>query len=374
MSVWTRTYPATGTKALVAAGAIALVAPVVMAHHAAAPHFDQSKEVTLEATITKFELVNPHSYVYFTVPDPAGKPVQWRCEMAGRVSLQRNGWTEAAFPPGRKVTIKGAPARREANVCALESVIGADGREVKAGENLSKGVNPLATLGGANRATPRAARLANGQPNLSGLWLIVPGARGRGNGEGPNRTNYVMGSNGGVEATPAGLAAAKGYDPIYDNPSLKCEAANIFFGLGMNNHVNEITQANDAVVIKYGYMDLVRTVHLNTAVHPTNITPSRAGHSIGRFEGNTLVVDTVGFLPGVIVPQSGLMHSAAMHAVERFTVDNATGLLSRTYRGNDPRFLTSVYAGWDDLRLSDEPHTPYKCVELSGTNNVRQKP
>ena len=99
-------------------------------------------------------------------------------------------------------------------------------------------------------------------------------------------------------------------------------------------------------------MDLVRTVHLNTSAHPKNLTPSVAGHSIGRWEGDVLVVDTVGFAPGVLVPQSGLLHSAGMHAVERFSLDNAKGTLSRTYHAED---------------------TPYHCKELSGANNIRAK-
>ena len=373
MSVASHRHPAIERAALVAVGALAIFAPIVLAHHSAAPHYDMEKSVTLDATITKFELVNPHSYVYFTTPEPDGKPTLWRCELASRIALQRSGWTEGVFTPGAKLTIKGAPARREDHVCMLTSFVGSDGREVKRDEDFAKGVNPLATLADKNLSGARPAPLANGQPNLSGLWLIVPGARGRGDGEGPNRTGYVIGGNGGVEATAAGALVTRNYDPIFDNPALRCAAPNIFFALGMNSHVNEITQTRDSVIFKYGYMDLVRTVHLNTTVHPKNLKPSVAGHSIGTWEGDVLVVDTVGFAPGVLVPQSGLMHSAGMHAVERFSVDNAKGTLSRTYHAEDPLYLKSPYTGWDELRLSDEPYTPYHCKELSGANNIRAK-
>ena len=40
---------------------------------------------------------------------------------------------------------------------------------------------------------------------------------------------------------------------------------------------------------------------MNLKQHPPNVTPTRAGHSIGRWEGDVLVVDTVGFLPGILV-------------------------------------------------------------------------
>ena len=211
MRIASQRHPVKHTTALLVFGAMVVFAPAALAHHAAAPHFDSTKTVTLDATITKFELVNPHSYVYFTVPSPDDTPTLWRCELAARTALSRRGWTREVFAPGTKLTIIGAPARREANVCQLNAFVTADGREFERNANFSDGVNPLATLAEANRTTVRPARLPNGQPNLSGAWLHVPGSGGRGNGVGPNRTNYVRGGNGGVENTAAGLLAANDY-------------------------------------------------------------------------------------------------------------------------------------------------------------------
>ena len=45
-----------------------------------------------------------------------------------------------------------------------------------------------------------------------------------------------------------------------------------------------------------------RSIHVDMAKHPDQLTPSYAGHSIGHWEGNTLVVDTVGFAAGVLSP------------------------------------------------------------------------
>src|SRR3970282_744423 len=50
--------------------------------------------------------------------------------------------------------------------------------------------------------------------------------------------------------------------------------------------------------------------------------PSRAGHSIGRWEGDTLVVDTVGFAPGILA--GSVAHTDGLHVVERFTLDPET--------------------------------------------------
>ena len=103
------------------------------------------------------------------------------------------------------------------------------------------------------------------------------------------------------------------------------------------------------------------------------ITPSIAGNSIGNWEGDVLVVDTIGFKPGVLVPLTGLQHSAQMHAVERYTLDNTARTLTRDYRADDPLYLSDPFKGLDVMKMSDEPFTSYKCVELSGKNNIRPK-
>ena len=73
--------------------------------------------------------------------------------------------------------------------------------------------------------------------------------------------------------------------------------------------------------MEYG-AGLTRTVHMDLDAHPDDIAPSRAGHSIGRWDGDTLVVDTVGFEPGSLA--GSVPHSSALHIVERFTLNPAT--------------------------------------------------
>ncbi len=365
---------------------LAVAAGSALAHHSAAPHFDLEKTVELQATITKFEFVNPHGYVYFTV---AGTP--WRCELPARLALQRLGWTQDLFPAGRKITIKGAPARREENVCMLTSFVREDGREFSRTEVITD-ANPLAK----NVVASRPAQV-NGQPNLQGGWLAQagpggpgPNGKGKGKDKGGKGKGYKgdfkgkgdkgdfkgkgKGGPGGpsmVEMTAAGEAASKAYDQRFDDPALKCNPANILFGWTHDQHVNEIAQSKKEVTLKYGYMDFVRTIHLNQTEHPKKITPSTAGHSIGKWEGDVLVVDTVGFLRGVLIPISGVMHSAQMHVVERFSVSGDT--LTRTYRVEDPLYLKAAYTGSDVMSISREPYQKYNCVELSGKNNIRPK-
>ena len=170
--------------------------------------------------------------------------------------------------------------------------------------------------------------------------------------------------------TPAGAKAAESYDQRFDDPAVSCNPANIIFGWTHDQHVNEIAQKNDQIVLRYGYMDFERTINLN-ATHPQRIAPSTAGHSNGRWDGAVLVVDTVGFKPSVLIPIVGLMHSDQMRVTERFSLDSEGTTLTREYRAEDALYLASAYTGSDVMRRSPEPFVRYNCVELSGKNNQR---
>lgn len=86
--------------------------------------------------VTELKFANPHAYVYFTMADEQGKPVDGRCELGSRTALSRMGWTIDTIKPGEKVTIKGSPGRNEANVCIVNSFVRADGTEVGAHEQI----------------------------------------------------------------------------------------------------------------------------------------------------------------------------------------------------------------------------------------------
>jgi hypothetical protein len=345
---------------------------VANAHHSAAPHFDMSKSVEVSGTLTSFRFVNPHSYIYFDVAGATGQPVSWRCELPARTSLARLGWSESLFTVGRRVTIKGSPARREDNVCYLETLTTDDGQRYSREQAVSR-VEAVA-------AAPRAAVDAWGRANLAGLWVAQrrgpPGGGGPGGGP-PGGGRPGGGRPGGPPssdiATAAGQAATAAYDQRFDDPAVHCSPANIIFGWTHDENVNEIVQDKTTLTLKYGYMDLVRTIHLDQTQHPGKLQPSLGGHSIGRFEGNVLVVDTVGFAPGVLIPMSGLQHSQQLHVVERFSVDVAAGTLTREYRAGDALYLRSEWSGRDVMKASAEPFKAFACVELSGKNNQRPR-
>src|SRR5690606_33217586 len=125
---------------------------------------------------------------------------------------------------------------------------------------------------------------------------------------------------------------------------MRCETTSIIFDWTFDGPVNRITQNGDTITLQYGQLGFTRTIHMN-AEHPTNIEPSRAGHSIGRWENDVLVVDTVGFLPGVLNAQ--LLNSDALHVVERFSYDPERVAITRAYTAEDPKYFVGQVTGQD---------------------------
>src|SRR5581483_574850 len=100
---------------LLAAGLILIGTPAY-AHHGTGVSYDASKPITVKGTVTEFRYANPHPQLFFDVTDDKGAVVHWSGEFYPNPSqLVQGGWgrkrSEAALPPGAKVTITLAPSR-----------------------------------------------------------------------------------------------------------------------------------------------------------------------------------------------------------------------------------------------------------------------
>jgi hypothetical protein len=167
-----------------------------------------------------------------------------------------------------------------------------------------------------------------------------------------------------VKLTAAGQAAADALRkrPPSENPRLSCQATSILFDWVFDGAIGRITQSTNVIKMAYG-VGLTRTVQMNMTAHPANIKPSRAGHSIGRWDGDTLVVDTVGFLPGTLA--GNLPHSSKLHVVERFTLNPTTLELTRGIVAEDPDYFVDKYVDTDSVLPADAAFKVEACKELA---------
>jgi hypothetical protein len=366
---------------------VSLVPQLALAHHGGS-EYDMKTTVVFKGKLTRVDMINPHSWIYFDVAEKDGKVSHHRCEMRSVHVLRRSGWTKENFPVGQQITVEASPNRTDPDSCYLQTIVAADGTRMdRYGQYVKAPQGGIQEVRGPIAApkTDRPARRPSGEPNISGDWapvqLVMANARGTGGGLLPldKLADYKPGDRpavsfagarpgtgprlyGGIELTEAGEKAAADFKRE-DNPRFRCETTSIVFDWTFDGPVNRITQNKDTIVLEYGQLGLKRTVYMNMKEHPQAVKPSRAGHSIGHWDGDTLVIDTVGFSPGFL--NAPVHNSDKLHVIERFVLDPNKMALTRGYVAEDPLYLKGKYTGSDTILVADAPYNPGKCKELN---------
>jgi hypothetical protein len=109
-----------------------LPVPPATAHHSFAV-FDNETVVILAGTVTEFEWVNPHSWIYLTVADESGAARDWSVELGSISASTTAGWTSDTVKPGDAVTIEMNPLRDGARGGHLVTITLPDGAQLTSG-------------------------------------------------------------------------------------------------------------------------------------------------------------------------------------------------------------------------------------------------
>src|SRR5580765_2554139 len=105
------------------------------AHHSFAAEFDAQKPVTLEGTVVKWEMINPHGWITLAVPGPDGKTTEWMIETSNPNGLMRLGWSKRTLKFGDEITVEAFRAKDGSNTANAATVTLGDGRKVFAGSS-----------------------------------------------------------------------------------------------------------------------------------------------------------------------------------------------------------------------------------------------
>jgi hypothetical protein len=270
--------------------------------------------------------------------------------------LSRIGITPQLFKAGAKIRVTGSLSRLSPYMCFFESIELADGRTL----SVNEGPSQQAAQTNVSRRT-----------DIFGAWLLAP-IPGRST-SGPQPMMQQL--------TAAGEKAVAAYDPFKDDPVFRCDPVAIRRVWGAPSTPLEILKDGSDIVLHHEWMDVRRVIHMNMTAHPKDGKKTSLGHSIGRWDKDTLVIETANYAAGVLnqyveqpgQPTRGLLHSAALTSVERLHVDAARQRLvveidlvdSEFFKTPFPR--TTYEYGVSNLKIE-----PFKCSPEGPTGTIKK--
>jgi hypothetical protein len=307
----------------------ALIATVLLGAPASAHHsqsmFDTSQEILIEGTVARFDWVNPHMYLIVETVGPDGETALIEGEGLGITQALVDGLDRDALSPGTPVVMRANPNR------------GGWGKQVRILDVTTEDgeIHPFYT------ANARTLRLTPAE-SIEGRWA-------------PNRAalGAAFGALARFPVTPEGRAAQA--EMVADG---LCFVEPIPF-LAVLDEMRSIEIGDDEVVLHFDNTGdhVVRTVHMG-AEHPADVQPTRHGHSVGRWEGDTLVIDTIAFEPNPSGISGNVPSSPGKHTVERLTLMENRLRLRYEITVEDPVYLmapATLAQQWDhrpDLEFS----------------------
>ncbi len=240
------------------------------------------------------------------------------------------------------------------------------------------------TTEGKPAAASGVPRTADGKPDLSGVWQGGNGRRGTW-----EEANSGLGV-GGTGLDPSAPANPASQQVITTPAPYKPEAAarvlESFKKRGIDDPAGlclplgvprlalvglfpiQIVQTPTQIVILHEYMSVFRVIPLN-AEHRTDVAPTYMGDSVGRWDGDTLVVDVVNFNDKGWLTGTGTHHTDALHVTERYTrIDKDQ--IDYVVTMEDPNVFTEPWTVKTTLMLREGTHLQeYVCAE----NNVEME-
>ena len=325
--------------------ALALVFPVsgrVFAHHAVTVAYDTENLMSIEGEVIDIFWRNPHIVLTVERTLENGNTETWEAESGSTNSLQRIGIGRDIVSIGDHVSLFGAISRRGLNTMAAYTMILSSGIEVPLWPQRAARIGREIQLAPISEVAQERGSLE--ARSIYRVW---------------SRTGTGLASN--LPFTAAAMEARQDFDPLGDDPALQCIPPGM--PAMMNNpYPIEFAQDGENILLRLEEWDGVRTIHMASAASAEDQPATSYGYSVGRWEGNVLVVTTTRinepFFDDIGTPQS-----ENIEIVERFTLsDNENELsygviLTDAATFTEPATLTGVWF-WQP----GEEIKPFECA------------
>lgn len=339
-----------------------------IAHHSDAG-IDDLSEITLEGTVTEFRWRQPHVFLAVDVVED-GQAVNWDIQLIALNILSRQGWSRDSLVPGDEVVVTANPGFDGKPYAKLLSIVRADGSPVTVSPDAPEisdirtdsftgiwtsrrpaGVTPPERAGAPEPQAPPAP-LVNGVPCTTGFDCFF-------------RANLVL--------TEAGQAAMDVYDPLSaENPESTCvgrPTPSALVSAGGYLLQFDASDIDEKLIIRSEWFNEERTVWMDGRGHPDPSVTLQTGHSIGYWEGDTLVVDTRNFDDHRSPYQIGVPSGSQKHVVEKYRLNEDGRSMYAEFTLADPQFIAAPFTNSKTLWYS--PHLEFVGISCDIENTSR---
>jgi hypothetical protein len=294
-----------------------LPASVAVAHHSAAA-FNTQQEVKTIGTVVEYRFANPHVYIVLEVKNEDGSTRRVDVEAGAASVLVGLGFTKDSIKKGEVVTVVGNPGRKDpAGLVLGRELFRRDGTYI-----------PLNIASRSVYASAGATAFSAAASTIAGTWFS------------PSSEFFgYMGTAAKWPLTDKARAAMKAAGDPTATTQKDCIPIGVP-GVMFYPVANTITVRRDRVVMNVDWMGSERTIFLDGRQHPPAAQTSLHGHSVGRWDGDTLVVETTNFADHAMGLSTSAPSSAQKKVIERFRLgpDRRTLLYSGVV--DDPVYLS----------------------------------
>ncbi|MCU1339564.1 MAG: hypothetical protein JWO19_5145 [Bryobacterales bacterium] len=343
-------------------------------------NYENDKKVKLSGIVTRIDWVNPSAFFSVNVKDSTGTIAAWAVEIGNPLDLQKDGWKPTALRIGDMVTVEGIPARGPRRQAMATSVVVA-----RTGAKVFVPSNKKAV----KAASQPAPRWPDGHPRLG----PPPGKKGYWGT--PSSTVLVENTGVAIPMNRDGLLAnitdsdkvapfqpwAKAVYEYRQRTLFKDDPYNRCIPPGGARHFQnsygfqfiEQPEVGRILLLLGGGDRNWRIIYTDGRPigHKDELVQTYYGASTGHWEGDTLVVDTVGFNEKFWFTNGGLPHTEALHLTERFTRSDLNTLRYQV-TVDDPQTYTRTWTGgWTIQWVPDEEIQEYFCEENAESTFIR---
>jgi hypothetical protein len=342
-----------------AAGIVLLLTSTTTAHHSFATHYDTTNVVEISGVLSGVKMRSPHSFFEVDVVTDDGTTETWEVEAHAVPILRRLGITRDTLKVGDTVTIKGPRSRRPEKLLLFGANIStASGEQFEMLDSIRKA---------PDYAISDTREGITGIDRLTGKWMT-----------------FITGQ--GLEDSPmplneAGRVARQNFNSAFNTAS-ECIPSNLP-SLIMIPYVYEIKRDGNQIDIFHEYAKVRRPVTLGSNM--PNVTDPAFGKRTGRYENDTLIIETTGFpamaagLASMWDPNGNgtdIPSSAQKELVERYTVNEDGSVLTVEYTVTDPAYLTEPYTAnvvWHRMPF-DSPIYDFTCDAEIAARSTQNAP